>query len=101
MQGTMNAKSLKSSLLVLTGVLMGCGAGATVAATWAAPDAGKWQCYDSQELPDLAEAATSWFAEDITKGMNLAAPHAPTGEVIVVPQQAGMGGAKTYLCVKH
>src|SRR6188768_4582558 len=101
MQETMNAKSLKSSLLVLTGVLMGCGAGATVAATWAAPDAGKWQCYDSGELPDLAEAATSWFAEDITKGMNAAAPHAATGDVIVVPQQMGAmtTQAKTYLCV--
>ena len=99
--GDHERKSLKSSLLVLTGVLFGCGAGATVAASWAAPDAGKWQCYDSQELPDLAEAATSWFAEDMTKGMNLAAPHAAVGEVIVVPQMAPMGGQKTYLCAKH
>lgn len=69
-------------------------------ASYAAPAAGSWQCYDSGELPDLAEAATSWFAEDMTKGMNLAAPHAPAGQTIVVPQSA-MGGPKTYLCVKH
>src|SRR6186713_3001282 len=70
----MNLQSIKSAVLVFVGALAGCGAGATVVASYAAPAAGSWQCYDSGELPDLAEAATSWFAEDMTKGMNLAAP---------------------------
>jgi hypothetical protein len=96
----MNVKSIKSVVLVLVGALAGCGAGATVVASFAAPAVGKWQCYDSQALPDLAAAATSWFAEDLTKGMNLAADHAPAGETIVVPQGTG-GNSKTYLCVKH
>lgn len=89
----------QSIVLVLAGILVGCGAGATVAATWAGPTAGQWQCYQQGDLPDISDAAASGNAPNITASMNKIAPQAPVGATLVLP--VGGHAASNVVCAKN
>ncbi len=89
----------QSIVLVLAGILVGCGAGATVAVSWAGPTAGQWQCYRVSEFPDLQEGAISGNASEVSAGLNKAAPDAPIGSVIQIAN--GSSDSHNYLCAKN
>ncbi len=99
----MNA-SIKNVVLVGLGLAMGCAAAAvkptSVSVATAQATAGRWQCYEVIELPDLQEAAAE--AKDFTASMNRIAPNAAAGQLIQLSKDhhAGSGG-NNYLCVKN
>ena len=89
----------KSLVLILSGIVIGCGAGATVAVSWAGPTSGQWQCYAMGPLPDIAAAATKHKAEEYSSSLNQIAPSSPVGAVttlITVPNDD-----HSYICAKN
>lgn len=73
----------QSILLVSAGILIGCGAGATVAASWAGPTAGQWQCYNLRH-DDIAKQASDPWAVNPTHLLNTVAKDAPRGAMFLV-----------------
>ena len=71
----------RSIVLVLAGAVFGCGAGATVAASYAGPEAGKWTCA-ALSKPDLAAAVEQPFAKKMEGFLNQLAPGAPVGATV-------------------
>lgn len=90
-----------SILIALTGILVGCGAGATVAATWAGPTIGEWQCYRNNLLPDFTNAAQSRGAVEFTKSLNTISPASPAGTVMQMSEYSGGVGDAQYTCTKN
>jgi hypothetical protein len=82
---------MKSLALVFSGIVIGCGAAATVGASWAGPQPGQWTCYDNDQAPDVA------IRKDETELMNKVARSAPVGSVFNF-QVSGTG--YSYLCVR-
>jgi hypothetical protein len=85
----------QSIVLVLAGVLVGCGAGATVAASWAGPTAGTWECYSINEFPDTADAASTGNARALSEGLQRVAPSSPAGTVLP------LSDGRSYVCAKN
>lgn len=76
-------KNLRSVVLVLSGLVIGCGAGATAVATsWAGPEVGKWQCYDLRTFPDVEMANKKHYAKTFQYGLRQAFPRATQGTVL-------------------
>jgi hypothetical protein len=88
----------QSVVMLLAGMVLGCGAATTVAVSWAGPSAGKWQCYGARELPDMTEASNEGDAQKFTSGLNLASPNSPVGSTIMM---SGTGDGFNYLCAKN
>ncbi len=66
---------IKSLALLVSGVVLGCGAAATVKSSWAGPQPGSWTCYKADGFPNVV------VDDGATSGMNAVAKSAPTGTV--------------------
>ena len=92
----------KQTLMALvTGMVLGGGAGATLTSAWAGPGAtaGWWHCYRQGKFPDAAAAANTDLAKDMTVLMNHVASKSPTGSLVVFP--AGQNLDYNVLCSKN
>ncbi len=93
----------KPWILVLLGVLLGCGATAAGTAIHAsraqsAAIESRWSCYETSEFPDVKEAARSDSANEVRKGMDEVAPAAREGSIVtLLPKRSG----NEILCVKY
>jgi hypothetical protein len=88
----MKTNRIKSLALIFSGVVIGCGAAATVGASWAGPTPGKWSCYQAWDFPDVT------LHEGVSSGMNKVASSAPVGTTIVMKSAGGNG--IEVLCVR-
>jgi hypothetical protein len=82
---------IKSVALIFSGIVIGCGAAATVKSTWAGPTPGKWTCYEYREAPKAE------VDEDLTSLMNQVASSAPTG---ALQNFEGTGDNEPVFCVR-
>ena len=88
----------KSTALILTGIVIGCGASLAHNATVSvASAAGQWRCYAVDRFPNVQRAMTWGGAEDTAEGMNHTAQHSPTGTVVTF----SWGPSTPVLCVKY
>lgn len=78
----------KNWALVFLGICIGCGAGATMPASIASTQGGKWMCFSFRSQGTSQDG----FAMKMTGTLNAAAPNSPVGAVVV------MGN---YFCAKN
>jgi len=79
-------KRLLSVILVLFGMILGCGAAAVspIARGWAQQPAGRWDCFVVDRFPDVDDARSWDGAANITAGLNKVAAHVTAGTVLAV-----------------
>jgi len=85
--------------LCLVGILVGC-AGASVAPvawTRAQSGSGSWRCFATDLMEDLNDAADWRGAWTVTRGLNSAAAHTPSGTVVNIQWNQ----ATSVTCVKY
>jgi hypothetical protein len=81
---------IQSVVLILSGIVIGCGAAVGVKASWAGPTPGQWSCYKTDAFPDVD------VDEDANAGMSNVATSVPKGTVVVLKSR-GTGEA---VCVR-
>lgn len=88
---------LQPALLVVFGLLAGYVlAGGNVARA----EAGSWQCYVIDRLPD-AKAAADWKgSKSLSDGLNAVAPGAASGTVMFMQYPVGGGAVSPMVCTK-
>jgi hypothetical protein len=96
-----------SIALVLAGLIIGCGAGATVAVSWAGPTAGHWTCYSTHLIPDLNDGndpkdlqKAQSSAANYSNLLNQTAPDAPLGATQFLGGVA-TAGVFGFFCAKN
>lgn len=97
----------KAPILVLAGIVIGCGAAATAPGTFtpssasATGPAGSWACFHANDFDnkDLGRGEDS--AEKAEFGLNKVAPQAEPGHIVTLPAPLGMGNLLAVVCVKQ
>jgi hypothetical protein len=103
-------KHTRSIALVLTGIMLGCGAAAVapMATTSAYPDEegwsgandGAWSCYAVDRFPDVDDARSWERAATIAQGLNRVATHVPKGTIVTMtPKTSPQGSYASIACV--
>lgn len=90
-----NMSRVNGAALVGLGLILGCGAGASVPVIFAQPSTGSWACYDSSDFEEPDFGASG--AKKYTAGMNQVAGHAPAGTTLEISR----GTDGSLVCVKH
>jgi hypothetical protein len=92
--------SVKNVVLVLGGLIIGCGVATIAPAHYSAAQApaGGWRCYVVDRFPDVREAGDWHGARKMSEGMNQVAPQSPPGTVITALWSAG---SSSIACVKN
>jgi hypothetical protein len=97
-------KMKTGALLVLIGMLIGCGAaavGPTAVSFAQGPASGKWGCYAADRFPDTEDAAGWKRAQEIGQGLDLVATNVAAGTIISVTPKTGSGTYADVICVKQ
>jgi len=91
---------ISAVVLVLVGVVIGCGAAAVApaATSWAQPS-GRWECFIVDRFPDIDDARSWEGAANIAAGLNRAASHVPAGTTL--PLAPKSGGYASVACIKY
>jgi hypothetical protein len=103
----------RSSALVLGALATVAGISAAVAAGWAPPATGAWQCFNADKFPHPAAGPARWLAWDATvaskdegpmafaAGLNQVARNSPMGSTLSVPFEPAFGKHYNLICVKY
>jgi hypothetical protein len=99
--------NFKSSVLVLAGIVIGCGAAVSAPETFtpnsasASDPGGSWACYRANDFDNKDLGRGEDGAKKAEMGLNQIAPHAERGRIVTLPTQVAMGDLHAVVCVKH